>query len=109
MEETYWLAKGKDVSGPYTFDILVLMWDRKEITITDHICLNGKEAWIEVSRVVKSLETAKNSKNHFQTSESDPDAFFGILIVTIFLPIVGIVVGIIWIAGGKYQSSGIKL
>ena len=66
---TYWLAKGQNVTGPYSFDIILLMWERNEINITDHICKNGTETWTEVSRLISLLENATSSKTKPQ---SDP-------------------------------------
>ena len=41
----------------YSFDILVAMWERKELRLTDQICTERGENWI-VARVMNSLERA---------------------------------------------------
>ena len=61
-EAQYWLARDGAVDGPYSFDILVAMWERKELRLTDQICTERGENWI-VARVMNSLERAANARS----------------------------------------------
>ncbi|HWM24745.1 MAG TPA: hypothetical protein VNP98_07970 [Chthoniobacterales bacterium] len=68
-ESQYWLERDGDIRGPYVFDIILTMWTRKELRLTDRIRANGNENWIEISRLTASLEKAERSK-HSQGSRS---------------------------------------
>jgi GYF domain 2 len=62
-EQQYWLERGGEVRGPYTFEALVTMWDRKELRLTDRLRTEGTQNWLEVSRLMKSLDQAARSQS----------------------------------------------
>jgi TM2 domain-containing membrane protein YozV len=83
-EPQYWHEREGEVRGPYSFEILVVMWGRGELRITDRLCKHGQEQWLEVSRIMKSLERAAQS-------QAPSDRSRGVYIILgLFLGVLGI-------------------
>lgn len=99
----YWLEREGNVRGPYSFEILILMWSRKELRLTDRLCKHGAETWTEVARIAKSLERAERSQRR---KSDNPASFDVVFILTILLPIVGLIAGIVWLTNPRYRGSG---
>jgi hypothetical protein len=105
-EGQYWLERDGDVRGPYSFEILTMMWARKELRLLDRIREEGTESWIEVTRVVRSLEQAA----HAQSDEAKSPPPFGLIVfLTALLPIIGLIVGVVWLLQPRYRSAGVAL
>ena len=62
-EAQYWLERDGDVRGPYSFEILTMMWARKELRLIDRIRKDGTENWVEVALVMKSLDQAAHARS----------------------------------------------
>lgn len=100
----YWLEREGNVRGPYSFSILILMWSRKELRLTDRLCKHGTETWTEVARIAESFERAERS--HPEGQGANPPSFGLVFVLTILFPIVGIVAGIIWLTKPQYRGAG---
>jgi len=102
-EAQYWLEREGSVRGPYSFEILAIMWARKELRLTDHLRKDGTESWIEVTRVVKSLDKAA----HAQSDKSrNPPSFGFVIFLSALLPIIGLIMGGVWLSQPRFRSAG---
>lgn len=80
-EAQYWLERNGEVRGPYDFEILVTMWQRNELHLTDRLCKNGHEHWIEVAAVMKSFDRAAHSS---PSVRSNPNrSMFGLILIVL--------------------------
>jgi len=102
-EAHYLIERDGDVRGPYSFEILTMMWTRKELRLTDRLRKDGTESWVEVTRMVKSLDQAA----HAQSDEArNPPSFGSIIFLTALLPIMGLIMGVVWLSQPRYRSAG---
>jgi hypothetical protein len=102
-EAQYWLELDGDVRGPYSSEILTMMWARKELRLTDRLRKDGTESWIEVTRVVKSLDQAA----HAQSDEArNPRSFGFIIFLTALFPIIGLIMGVVWLSQPRFRRAG---
>lgn len=105
-EAEYWVATDGNVKGPYSFEVLVLMWERNELKTTDQICQQGTESWTEVSKVVHALTAGAKAQAASQTA---PDSYKLVCKLTALLPIIGIIAGIVWALDRKHSTYGLYL
>src|SRR5437667_12219191 len=94
-EQQYWLERGGEVRGPYTFAILVTMWDRKELRLADRLRTEGTQNWIEVSRLMKSLDQAARSESD---QPRNPPSFGAVIVLSALLPVIGLLMGVVWLS-----------
>ena len=85
-EAQYWLERDGNVRGPYSFEILTMMWARKELRLIDRLRKEGTENWIEVTSVVKSLDQAAQAQSD---KPQNPPSFGLIIFLSALLPIIG--------------------
>ena len=78
-EAQYWLERDGDVRGPYSFEILTMMWARKELRLIDRLRKDGTENWIEVTHLVKSLDRAADLQSD---KPRNPRSFVSIIVVS---------------------------
>ena len=102
-EPQYWLERGGEVRGPYTFDILVAMWERRELRLTDRLRTEGTEKWTEVSRLMKSLDQAARSQSD---RPRNPPSFGAVIVLSALLPIIGLLMGVVWVSQPRFRSAG---
>jgi len=104
----YWIAADGNVKGPYPFDVLVIMWERSEIKITDQICQQGTETWIEVSSLVNALTKAAKAKSRIQTAPDSQSK--NAKLVTGFIGLLVIGFGIwFWFGGGLEKRAQMNM
>lgn len=60
-ELKYWIVRDTKEMGPYTFDVLLKLWTKGELQITDKVRSDGSEVLNDVSRMVPALERAASS------------------------------------------------
>jgi len=102
-EPQYWLERDGDIRGPYPFEIIAAMWQRKELRLTDRLCKHGTENWTEVARLMKSLDQAA----HSQSDQSrNPPSFGSVIFLSALLPIVGLIMSIVWLSQPRFRSAG---
>jgi len=102
-ELRYWLGREGNVRAPYTFEILLVMWARKELRLTDRLCVQSTESWTEVANVMKSLEEAAHSQSE---QSRNPPGLPGIMLLSALLPIIGLIMGIVWLSQPRFRSAG---
>jgi hypothetical protein len=102
-EAQYWLEHDGDVRGPYSFEILTMMWARKELRLTDRLRKDGTENWTEVTRVMTSLDQAADAQND---KPRNPPSFGFIIFFTALLPIIGLIMGLVWLSQPRCRSAG---
>jgi len=105
-ELQYWLERDGEVRGPYAFEILAAMWDRKELRLTDRLCEQGTEKWIEVASLMKLLEQAAE---YLPEKHQNPPGFGFVMLLSGLLPIIGVVIGIVWLSQPKFRSAGVAV
>jgi len=74
----FMLERDGDIRGPYPFKMLVMMWNRKELRLTDRIAVQGRDTWKEVSQMVDSLEKADKATHSQDNWDSTIRLFQGI-------------------------------
>lgn len=102
-EAQYWLERDGNVRGPYSFEILTMMWARKELRLTDRLRKDGTESWTEVTRLVKSLDQAAHSQSD---KPRNPPSFGVIIFLSALLPIIGLIMGAVWLSEPRFRSAG---
>jgi DNA-directed RNA polymerase subunit RPC12/RpoP len=103
VEAQYWLERDGNVRGPYSFEILAMMWTRKELRLTDRLCKEGTESWIEVTRVVKSLDQGAYAQSD---KSRNPPSFGFIIFLSALLPIIGLIMGVAWLSQPRFRGAG---
>lgn len=53
---TYFVAHGSSITGPFAEEQLLNMWRSGAITADAHVCLDGTEEWIPIKRELNMIE-----------------------------------------------------
>jgi len=85
-EQNYSLEQNGAVRGSYTFEQIVTMWQRKELSLKDRVRKEGTEQWTEIEKLVHVLDKADHS--------AQPQSH-GCLTMWLSLMILGSVIGMV--------------
>lgn len=117
----YHLLDGGKQSGPFTLSQLKSMWQAGKITVAARYSYDGMDGWRELLDIVPILERetqprvaavpgATQHRAEPRIAESpqsaNPESFDRIVVWTIFLPIVGLIAGLVWLCNPRYRGAG---
>ena len=60
-------------------------------------------SWIEVTRAVKSLDRAAHAQSD---KPRNPPSFGFVIFLTALLPIIGLIMGVVWLGQPRFRSAG---
>lgn len=114
MDE-YFLYLNNEQSGPFTIAQLQHMWRVGQITAKTLYWQQGFDEWIPLSTIADSLEPPRQTRSisyadlswaRSSSASDNPPSFGVVVLCTVFLPIVGLVAGIIWLCEPRHRGSG---
>ncbi len=98
-----YLLRGDQQHGPYSTAQIRNMWAAGQITVDTLYWFEGLSDWFP-ARNFCERNTLAPEANSEQTK--NPDSFGLVVVLTILLPIVGLIAGIAWLCDPKQRSAG---
>ena len=91
--------------GPYMPQQIQTMWGAGTLTADTSVFPAGYPDWMPISDFLTRLQP-RNAPSEDNSQTKNPDSFAVIVVLTVLLPIVGLVAGIIWLCDPKQRSAG---